>query len=1110
MSAATTTEPFSLTGALPEALTVLEASAGTGKTFALAALATRFVAEEGLTASQLCIVSFTEAATAELRGRVRSRLAQAADHLAAGGAPVDDDEVLTALGAVDDAERARRVGRLERALADFDSATISTIPGFCSRVVAAGREAAATPITADDGDVAEVVGDVYLARYGGGRPAPAELPKLVQAVEARLGLADARMALPDDQARAGRYPERVALLEEVAALVDELVDAVLERRAHQRRRTFDSLLTDARELLGGPHGAAAVAALRARFGIVLIDEFQDTDQVQWDIFRTAFLDGDDPVRVVLVGDPKQSIYRFRGAELSAYLAARDFAEATGGRRATLDVNRRSDKPLLDALERIFGGYEFGDPTVAFAAVQAADAHAPSPLDAVGAGDAAPLQVRCVGAEVPNVGEARARVLPDLVAEVIRLLNTAWITDKGGRRRLKASDIGVLVRSNADASRYADALSAAGVSAASSSSDSVLESPAANEWRILLAALERPTSPGPVRAAILGWFVGLPATQLDALSDEALGEHMDRFRRWAARLSDRGLPGLLGELRAAGLAPRVLSRVGGERDLTDLDHIAELLQSATGGRPIGPSGLLAALTALGAQSPFGSTEDPVAPELLARRIDRDDDTVKVLTVHMAKGLEFPVVLCPTLWAAPGGKVGVKHAWDGRMRRIDTNSIAVPGTGSGSKDFTGIDHLDKLERDGESRRLLYVALTRAKHRLVLWWYRPHQGKPPLGGLLGHACGLEDGAVDIDVLVATSGGCIARADVATPAPHLVLASHDDAAPPVLEVASADRRLEDRWRIWSFTAVQGAAVARATAPSPAPPVLGGNDERTEAAGADDELVLTDLAGAPPGGAGTSLLLRDVPGGTAFGTLVHAVLERTDFAAADLHDELRIRCAEGLQRRRLSVTPDHLAEGLLAALRAPLGGPVGERHLAELSRADRLDELGFDLPLAGFDATDLAAVLADHLPADDPLRPWVEQAAAGGLRVEVAGWLTGSIDLVARCSIAGTTRYWLADYKTNRLPDGSDYGQDDLVGAMEHHGYPLQATLYLVALHRYLRRRLEGYEPDRDLVGAAYLFLRGMDPGRSAGDTRGVLWWRPPTAALDELDALFADGARP
>ncbi len=199
------------------------------------------------------------------------------------------------------------------------------------------------PISADDSDVDELVADHVLARYGATGEWPAEPGKIADAVRLRLRLPDAHMFTIDRvavPALSGEHAERADDMAEIAALVEDVVAAVLERRAAARRRTFDGLITDARELLAGPTGPAVRAALQARFRLVMIDEFQDTDQVQWDIFRAAFLEGDRPSTVVVVGDPKQSIYRFRSAELSAYLDARLRADSV----TSLATNRRSDAP----------------------------------------------------------------------------------------------------------------------------------------------------------------------------------------------------------------------------------------------------------------------------------------------------------------------------------------------------------------------------------------------------------------------------------------------------------------------------------------------------------------------------------------------------------------------------------------------------------------------------------------------------------------------------------------------------------------------------------------------------------------------------------------------
>jgi len=1097
--------PFDLAGALPDHLTLIEASAGTGKTYALAALATRYVAEGGVTASELCVVSFTEAATAELRGRVRSRLAEAAAHLA-DEAPESSDPILAHLAAGPADHLASRRTGLEAAVADFDTATIATIHGFCSRLVAATGADTTTTVADDRTTIEELINDHFVARHADGSEPLTTTDKLARAVELRLRLPDAILhtVTVGDLTKKPNANQLTCAegTQELAALIDTLATETRVRRARARRRTFDDLLTDARAVLTGADGAAVVAALRRRFRVVLIDEFQDTDTVQWDIFRTAFLDGPDPVTVVLVGDPKQAIYRFRSAELSAFLRARTFTLRSGGSVWSLDTNYRSDARLLGALEHVFGGYDFGDDAVRFHPVRAEAPDRPDGL--IGAGP--PLELRCVPDDFSTVPAARSFVVPDLVTEVVRLLESVQIRDNETPRALRPSDIAVLVRSNVDAAVYADALAAAGVPAASSSSDSVAESAAARQWRTLLRALERPAAIGPARAAMLGWFIEGDATTVAALDDESTAGLLDELRGWSTTLTDGGLAALLAAVRRQGLRQRVLAHRGGARDLTDLDHVAELLQVSTGSRPTSASALLAALDALSDPETADDTE-AIAPELLARRIDGDDETVKVLTVHRAKGLEFGVVLCPTLWTAGGSGRAPWHGDIDGTRMIDTAALLTKPSRAGP--FMTVKTADSSEQAAESRRLLYVALTRAKHRLVVWWSPSAQkgaNPTPLGHLLTHACG--SGATDVDPVALARGSAdtIAMSPVAPNDRRGVVSRLGPQTEP-LSAAEATRTIDRRWRIWSFTAMKAASQPRFE--SPTLDVTEAPDRTPEeppAVGGTDELDPEDETAATGGGVeiepGAPLPLTGAPGGTAFGTLVHTVLERVDFATPDLRDELRSACAEALRHRRVAVVANDLADALLPALDAPLGGPLGATRLVDLHRADRLDELAFDLPLASFDSRSIATVLARHLPIDDVLRPWAEAAAAGREPVDVAGMLTGSIDLVARTD----GRYWLADYKTNVLPAGK--APADLLSVMTHHDYPLQATLYLVALHRYLRWRLPRYDPDRDLVGAAYLFLRGMDPSQPPADSRGVLWWRPPTSALDALDHLLASGA--
>ncbi|MCW2622359.1 MAG: exodeoxyribonuclease beta chain, partial [Frankiales bacterium] len=335
---------FDLYGPLPSGTTVLEASAGTGKTYTIAALATRYVAEGVADLSQLMLVTFGRAATQELRDRTRRQLTDTARGLAD---PESTDPLVRHLAALD-REGCRH--RLVRALSDFDAATITTTHSFCQRMldglgVAGEREPGVTLTENVDELVGEVVDDLYLRSFAGQPETP---PKLTQkeARAAALSAVHDRDAVlePADAALDTAAGQRVAIARAARREV--------ERRKHQHGiRDFDDLLHLLRDVLADPvHGEAACARIRSRFRVVLVDEFQDTDPVQWEILRRAF---HGHTTLILIGDPKQAIYAFRGAEVLSYLDAVRVADV----QQTLATNYRSDAALLSALEQVYGGAE---------------------------------------------------------------------------------------------------------------------------------------------------------------------------------------------------------------------------------------------------------------------------------------------------------------------------------------------------------------------------------------------------------------------------------------------------------------------------------------------------------------------------------------------------------------------------------------------------------------------------------------------------------------------------------------------------------------------------------------------------------------------------------
>ncbi|MCU0272899.1 MAG: UvrD-helicase domain-containing protein [Acidimicrobiales bacterium] len=871
----------------------------------------------------------------------------------------------------------------------------------------------------------------------------------------------------------------------------EAADAVRTRRTAANARSFDDLIHDTWELVANHPDPAFLGELRRRYRVVLVDEFQDTDALQWGIFRSAFVHPD--ATVVVVGDPKQAIYRFRSADIAAYVAAVGSARE----RRSLPVNRRSDPALLDALAVVFRDASFGGDAIRFTPV-----HAPPDTDRqLLSGDGLrPFRIRIVP---PVAGQkqgaplATRRIVSDLVAEVIRLLEgPARLRGAPVRRR----DVAVLTRSNHDARAVARALIEAGVPAATSSTDSVLETEAAGQWSILLQALERPSSPELARAAALGWFMGVPAVDLAVLDDDGLGRLHDELHRWADAVRRNGVPGLLGVARAAGLHERLLHRPGGDRDLTDVEHIAELLQRHADSTS--PAALLGTLSRLRT-----AVDDA---DLVARRIDTDDEAVQILTVHRSKGLEFPIVLCPFLWREPRSHgLATGHDPDAGSRLIDVGyAVETPDP--------AIKALHVQECADEDLRLLYVALTRARHQCVVWWPSIETSKAekgPLGRILFAPRSTDGGLGTIDPAVPTpepsdavqqlraladrAPACIA---VEVVADRPAVRARPTEPPTDLGVAPFDRVIPDWWRTWSFTGLK--PVDEPSAPAVLVTERGAEDE------AGTEEPMPDAA--RPAAAGP---LSDLPGGTVFGSLVHDILEHTDFASEALETELLAAAAKALRRRPMPVDPAVLARGLAVAIRCPLGGPLGDLALVGLARGDRLDELAFDLPFvrapglspdAGIGLHDIGRVLTVHLPAGDPALPYFTELAGstGPIR---AGQLHGSIDLVFRTGPTTGRRVWVVDYKTNHLRSG--YGQAALQASMAHSHYLLQAAIYLTATHRYLRWRQPDYRPEAHLGGVAYLYVRGM-AGGTGPTPDGVFWWQPPATAVVALSDLFDRGA--
>ncbi len=1154
---------------------LVEASAGTGKTYAIEMLYLRLLLERGMDPEQIVVVTYTNAAAAELRQRVRARV-RAAHEFLAGDAEASEPWMQYLEQRPD---RDAAIKQLLTALFGFDRASISTIHGFCQRVlVEHAFDSGATfdlQMTADQTPIVdEVVRDFVAARlvtapralaaavWGQGAlqgmerfaalvAAQPELDVVPQAeapsdtfeewrreleaartlwrqrreeicalrVDERVLKKPSRMdratvvagldtAFADgDYFASKRWPDLYKITAEYleqatlkkhkaetpthpffdscqrlcdlerelesafrASLFGELADYArgeLPRRKLQRGVAyFDDLLVELRAALRSDRGTQLASKLRARFGAALIDEFQDTDPVQYEIFRRAFAEGGLPL--ILIGDPKQSIYSFRGADVRTYVAAGREAK----QRYTLNTNRRSSDRLVAGVNQLFAVENaFLVDGIDFAPAL------PSEKVAEIGGDPGGLAIlRCEAPEAPprersGGGPYRRAILRALPTRIVSLLDgPATIDDRG----VRAGDIAVLCRTNAEAAELQVELRNRGVPTVLHGDRSVFEAPEAEEMSRVLRALVDPRDAAAVRSALCTGLCGRNGDDLLRIEAEEAEEEwqgwIDRFDAWRERWLDHGF---MSAFRAlidhCESTDRLLRIDGGERRLTNYLHIAELLQVASRRLRAGPLGLLDWLTLMSSDA---SARGEMAAEDVQIRLESDEDAVILTTIHKSKGLQYPIVFVPYLWnsSARGGRSDWFRVFaSAENRRAVYVDAPLPDE---------IKNTAALDQMAEDMRLAYVALTRAQRACFVFttdYAADNPEKSPIGRLLAER--LSDGPP-------RDGDAIRFEPLPEGEPSL---SVDGDRGPRLSPPPAPPEIRRGWRVSSFSGLTRRAEELASE----------EEEGLDRDAVEEAPIARSLDEA------AEVPLADLGAGPRFGVMVHSVLENIDFAAVDVEvvGETARRYAVGqrLGSSQLEVLTDALAE----IVRAPLLGDAPELSLAAVDRAHRLDELEFILPVAPngakrLDPVRLAEVLARHPDAVEPT--YVERVGRLDFKA-FAGFLRGFVDLV----FEHAGRWYVVDYKSNFLGRSwGDYAPRRLAASMHEHDYYLQYLLYVVAVDRYLRLRQPGYDYETGFGGALYLFLRGMTP-RLAGN--GVFHDRPPARLIAELSSLFAGG---
>ncbi|MEO6794566.1 MAG: exodeoxyribonuclease V subunit beta [Mycobacterium sp.] len=1091
------TNRFDLLGPLPteRSTVVLEASAGTGKTFTLAGLVTRYLADGVATVDQLLLITFGRVASRELRERVRDQIGDAIAVLEGGRVPANDlQSHLLSTG-----DAAQRRDRLRDALADFDAATIVTIHQFCAMVlkslgVAGDTDAGVTLVESLTDLVTEIVDDHYLAHFGNDENKPQLTRKdaidlAVKVVEDPA--AQLRPADPDPASEAGI---RLAFAK-----------AVLDELAHRKRRLgilgYNDLLTRLSDALQH-NGSDAAGRMRRRWRIVMVDEFQDTDPVQWQVIDRAFA---GHTTLVLIGDPKQAIYGFRGGDIYTYLAA---VRAADDQR-TLATNYRSDKVLVDSLQTVLGGAQLGHPEIT---VPPIDAHRAGHR-LTGAPHNAPFRLRVVkrptlgrqGLDNLLIDPLRQHIPADLAADIGALLNSAARYDD---RPVRAGDIAILVERHQDAGLCRDALTKLGIPVVYTGDTDVFASRAAEDWLCLLEAFDQPGRTGLVRAAACTMFFGETAQTLASGGDELTDRVTQTLREWTDHVRLRGVAAVFEAAQLAGMGRRVLSQLGGERHMTDLAHIGQLLHEAA---HVDRLGLPALRDWLRRQR-----EDRTGATERSRRLDSDAGAVQIMTVFAAKGLQFPIVYLPFIFRrhiADKGNLLYHEVGD------DGGEVRCLHIGGGHS--REAKELHRREEALDHIRISYVALTRAQSQVIAWW--APAGDEVNGGLSRLLRGRGPGQPEVpdrctpkisddDAWAvfadwqALGGPVVEESVIGPPTPAVPLK-----APGELAVRHFHRHIDAGWRRTSYSALVRTAQEGAAAGVHSEPEGNTRDDESE------DVTVTQAAS--DAGAELRSPMADLPGGKTFGSLVHAALETADPFAADLATELAAQVRNHEAWWPIGVDADVLAQALVPMHDTALGALADGLTLRQIGLADRLRELDFEIPLAGGDiggavpqvrVAEVGALLREHLDPDDPFAGYADRLTSDALGGQsLRGYLSGSLDVVLRLP---DQRYLVVDYKTNQLGEtAADYSFPRMTEAMLHSDYPLQALLYTAVLHRFLRWRQPDYDPGRHLGGVLYLFVRGMcgpDTPNLGGYPAGVFSWRPPAALVIALSDLLHRGA--
>ena len=1143
---------------------LISASAGTGKTWMITHLATRWLMEDAANdPAALLMVTFSRSAARELKSRLRGRVAELGEILR-GEVKASDDwtRSLSAESAADSERERWLLARQAEVLSRLDDVNARTIHSFAAMVGDRRGETATSGASLYDRAANETVTRAALTDLDRLRLLVTDPDQPDEVGELKAGIlrnrvrstAASAVSLGGLGVRTDGVSKALANLPEEdedeglrraqAELLLELVQETERRSAEMMRLeasvTFDAMISDVYwDAVSG--GERSTTALRQTFGLVLIDEFQDTDGAQWAIFKEAFV---GKVPVVIVGDPKQAIYTFRGGDVVIFqdLLGREEGGDPLMLSHELTRNYRSGTAMLAKLNALFLTAQhptiqeyFTDLTVRAEGVGLARLWSYStPLEtskeqlteiryqpvAAGATDqtGGRVIVRDLTEVAPLIrlgGDGQRPDVPpyetppkdarstDAIREMISEDLVSVVADYRAAG-MPLNEIAVLVRTNSFADRICGALRKAGISAVTSKTEQVFSSRAALQLRCLLWVLSEPSNPR--RGGLLAstWFRHHDVESLPSL---------------ARALESFGPGALCRRVLDTDTMRAILESEEPERSWTDVDHLFELM-GAEFSHGITPAAALAWLEA----GMTAKAEDEEAKDAVARRVESDGGAVTIMTMHGSKGLEFEVVLIPSIESAPGGKdfakqEGVLSTPDGRV--FDLGRISAKEIGDDSP--SALD--EERQRTDEAARLIYVGLTRAKSDLVTWIsdldhhdysgsVRSQISKTSLWRLLIESLMVADSEVlkDVEAACVASGAPFDPAiEVVKPAvaePGTSALSSGGAIAIATEGIAAPPAMDESLRRWSYSALH----VHGSAPAVTEVDVEGGDVGVEY---DGGVFAEDVAAD---GSARRRIGSDLFGGHAgniVGVAIHEVFEHVVgvFESSET-ERLEAEVIEAYRRAGIALDdPEGVTAEFAAILQHGLGEQLGGLSLDDLTRRGNhgvANEMRFTIPLEGQGPKSdrllaIGQLVAERDP-DGPYEAFFSQLADAPAQADrlFQGFLNGSIDLVAEVGSASEQRFVVLDYKSNLLKEATSYAPDGLVGEMALSGYPLQGLLYSVALHRYLARRMQGYDPQRHLGGICYYYVRGAAlPKAAVGD--GLARWDIPADVITGCSDILA-----